>query len=301
MNGDARLEEQFQKVERLIVAADAVLLKAGFFIEAEGYEDYADALRMFLREGQLTEAETQELEGVGDIIRKVAKAVGAVKGARAGIKTRWKDFKQSVKDAHDGAKKKTHDKLSGRKAEPAKEPEKKEPEKEPEAAKEPEKKAAPAKKAAAKPKGKGRARGPGSMSDNEYKRRYGVAKHAARGQRKKRTLKLVASMESLADFQQTTGVDLSAATIAAWEMLENPKFEGGRAFESLSAVEPEARVEGKSPTHVCAAPLCTKGIKGSSDYCKAHEPKKEEISTKSTSFQRLAGIVSATNGWRIDQ
>ncbi len=28
------------------------------------------------------------------------------------------------------------------------------------------------------------------------------------------------------------------------------------------------------PTHVCAAPLCTKGISGASEYCKAHKPPK---------------------------
>jgi len=228
--------EEIEAAEQLILRADAVLAEAGFVIEAEGYEDYANALRTFLREGQLTEAQTQELEGIGDVVRKVAHAAGAVKGAHAGVKARWADFKASVKGAFAGGHKKGFDKTSGRKPEPEKEPAK-----EPAKAAEPDKKVIGGKlrrvkaaKAAAAPAAAPAKKARGAMSDKEYKARYGHARAASRGQKKRKSLKLVASMEALADFTKTTGVNLEAATVAAWEMLASPTMEGGEKFAALS-------------------------------------------------------------------
>ena len=306
MNGE-QLEEQMQEAEQLIVKADAVLAEAGWIIDAEGYEDYADALDKFLATGKLAEDKAQELEGIGNVIRKVAHAAGAVKGAHAGAKARWADFKSSVKAAFHGGHKKAFDKVSGRK--PADEPEKKEPEK-----KEPEKKAAPAAApvAKAKPKGKGRARGAGSMSDNEYKKRYGHAAHASRGQRKKRTLKLVASMESLADFQQTTGVNLGAATLAAWEMLDSPKLEGGEKFAALSKkLSQEPGV--KDPDALAASigrekygkekfqKMAAAGRKEDRETLDDQPTKEDAPAFPVTDFRRLSGIVSTTSGWKLGQ
>ncbi len=42
---------------------------------------------------------------------------------------------------------------------------------------------------------------------------------------------------------------------------------------SLAAVKSEETATKKKPTHVCAAPLCTKGISGNSEFCKNHKPK----------------------------
>jgi len=196
--------EEIEAAEQLILRADAVLAEAGFFIEAEGYEDYANALRTFLREGQLTEAQTAELEGVGDFVRKVAGAIGAARGVKSGLKTRWQDFKASVKAAHDTSRQKAHDKASGR--QPAKEPAK-EPTPIPDFtklhAKEP--------KLTLKKGGKGSR---GAMSDKEYKARY------KRSRSSSKRLKLVASMEAL--------------TGAARELLASPKLEGGEKFAALS-------------------------------------------------------------------
>jgi hypothetical protein len=247
MDGKAVLHvptESFEVADRLILRADEVLADAGFVIEAEGYEDYANALRTFLREGQLTEDQTQELEGIGDVVRKVAAAAGAVKGAHAGVKARWADFKASVKGAFSGGQKKAFDKTSGRKPSGG-------DEKKVIGGKLRRVKAA---KAAAAPAAK-KARG--AMSDKEYKARYGVARSASRGQKKRKSLKLVASMEALADFSKTTGVNLEAATVAAWEMLASPKMEAGPKFAAALSKNVEEPVPSKKSPD---ADFCTEGL-----------------------------------------
>jgi hypothetical protein len=155
-------EDRLRNIEGLITRTDATLAEAGFVIVAEGYEDYANALCAFLREGHLTSAQTLQLEGFGDIIRKVSQAIGAARGAKAGLKTRWQDFKDSVKSAYSTGHKTGYDKASGRSASST-----------------PTAPAAPAASTASKRSRAGRSRrlgAPGArraMSDKEYRARYG--------------------------------------------------------------------------------------------------------------------------------
>lgn len=162
-------EIQMESAEQLILKADAILAQRGYVIEAHDYQSYADTLDGFVMssEGEFSIAEAGILSKVGDVVRKAAHAYGAVKGGIAGAKTRWSNFKSSVKGAFHAGHKKAFDKTSGGASSGGGDA----------AA---GRAAHAAKGAAAEKAGKGKSKGRGGkMSDDEYKKRYGSKKRIA--------------------------------------------------------------------------------------------------------------------------
>lgn len=93
-------EARMVHVEKIIAKTDEVLAEHGYALEATDYLSYAGTLDTFLLRADLPDEVKSELEGVGDVVRKVAHAYGAAKGMHAGLKQRWSDFKTSVKNAY---------------------------------------------------------------------------------------------------------------------------------------------------------------------------------------------------------
>lgn len=160
---DARMEH----AERAIVAADAILAKLGFVIEATDYNEYADALDSSIPLFEADEQAESALRKVGSLVRKAAGAFGATRGGYKGLKARWSAFKSSVKSAYDDGHKKGYDKFRGSKDDDSKASGSK-----------------ASKTKGGKPKlklvkGGKKSKSGRKMSDKEYRARYGRARIAS--------------------------------------------------------------------------------------------------------------------------
>jgi hypothetical protein len=310
------VEARMVYAESLIVKADEVLAEFGFVIEANDYESYANTLDSFLLNNRLDEQTEGILSKVGDVVRGAAKAYGAAKGAVQGAKTRWSDFKASVKGAFQVGHKKGFDATSGRAVVKKKLG--------PRAKKGAE---APAKhepivlkgnrspKKGAEPK-KGERHPGGKMKDSEYKSRYGRARAAlaAALEPDERAAMLERATDDIfEDEMDSLDVPDLLALEAMVELLAAGELEEGTKFKALVG-KLKARGGVRNPAALAAwigrkkygaekfAKMAAAGRSEGSGEPSVIVPIRPLAATSPTalrSFNRLSGVSSGTEGWKL--
>jgi hypothetical protein len=92
------VEEYDGELEELTQLVTDVLEEYGITVMAESFDEFGEGAEV-AGASLVDDDDRDVVEGLGNVIRSIAKGVGAVQGYRKGVKQRWKDFKQSVKSA----------------------------------------------------------------------------------------------------------------------------------------------------------------------------------------------------------
>lgn len=284
-------EVRMGEAEQLILKADEVLEGMGYVLEADSYESYANTLDGFLLTAQLDEQVEGILSKVGSVVRKAARAYGAVKGGAQGLKARWGAFKGSVKAAYQKGHEKGYAATRG------------------DAGKKSGSKAASAGAGAADApklklvKGGKRGGKGGKMSDKEYKARYGKMRMASSLDTPENDLEEM--MDVLRDaFYENEFNSLDVGELLALEQMMQVD-EGGEKFKALTA-KLKARGGVRDPAAL-AAWIGRKSMGKDAFQKKAAAGRKEDTDPAGgsegvvSSYQRLSGLVMPMQGWSLSK